>query len=169
MGKKKRKQQPEHPPKASRRDLLLIVAATFAVSLLISIAIPVGCAVSLTNRHHRFIQDLGSSLTYAREHKTLELNVDGETREGELSQAEAVYGLIYDTGMGSPLSEAPSGKPIAFFFGDGTSLQLFSTQIEEADGKKVEGLAVCYQRKNGSTFAYDTDKLTYRDIATRVE
>ena len=169
MGKRKQRQQQQTPPKGSRRDVLLIVAATFAISLLIAIAIPVGCAVSLTNRYHGFIKDLGSSLTYAREHDTLELSVDGTTQKADLSQADAVYGLLYDTGMGSPLSEAPDGQPLAFFFGDGSSLQLFSTKIEEADGKKVDGLAVCYQRKNGGLFAYDTDKLTYQDVISCIK
>lgn len=156
-------------PRNNRRDLLLIIVATLAISILISAAVPIGCAMSLMGRYHRFIQDLGSSLMYAREHGTLELSVDGEMTETDLSQAEAIYTLISDTGMGSPLSEAPDGEPLAFFFGDGTSLQLFSTQIEEPDGKQVEGLAVCYQRKNGSVFAYDTDKLTYQDLISRIK
>lgn len=167
MGKKKQRQQ--DLPKGSRRDALLIVAAFFAISLLIAAAIPVGCAVSLMGRYHRFIQDLGSSLMYARENDSLEVSVDGKARKANLSQAEAVYTLISDTGMGSPLSDAPDGEPLAFFFGDGTSLQLFATQIEETDAKLVDGLAICYQRKDGSVFAYDTDQLTYQDVIDRAQ
>ena len=172
MGKKQKLKQQQRQqqdlPRASRRDLLLFVVVTLAISLLISTAIPIGCAVSLMGGYHRFIQDLGGSLAYAREHETLELSVDGETRKADPSEGEALYGLLSDTGMGSPLSEAPGGEPLTLSFGDGTSLQLFSTQIEESDGTKVDGLAVCYQRKDGSTFAYDTDRLTYQDVISRI-
>lgn len=167
MGKKKQRQQDQ--PKGSRRDVLIVVAVMFAISLLIAAAIPVGCAVSLMGGYHRFIQDLGSSLMYARENDSLEISVDGETRKADLSQAEAIYGLISDTGMGSPLSEAPDSKPLAFIFGDGSSLQLFSTRIDEPDGKRVDGLAICYQRKDGTTFTYDTDQLTYQDVVSRIQ
>ena len=166
MGKKKQRQQ--DLPRGSRRDVLLVVAVIFAISLLISAAIPVGCAVSLMGRYHRFIQDLGSSLVYAREHDSLEIGMDGERAKADLSQAEAVYTLISDTGMGSPLSEVPDGEPLTFFFGDGSSLQFFPTQIEEPEANLVDGLAICYQRKDGSIFAYDTDQLTYQDVVSRI-
>lgn len=168
MSKKRQRKQQQDLPRSSRRDTLLILAVTFAISLLIAAAIPVGCAVSLMGRYHRFIQDLGNSLMYARENGTLEISVDGKSGKADISQAEAIYSLISNTGMGSPLSEAPEGKPLALFFGDGTSLQLFATQIEESDGKRVDGLAVCYQRKDGSMFAYDTDRLTYQDVVSRI-
>ena len=156
-------------PKAPRKEILLFVVATLAISMLISVAIPIGCAASLMGKYHRFIQDLGDSLSYAREHDSLEVGVDGKTAKGDLAQADAVYALISDTGMGSPLDEAPEDKPLVFAFGDGTSLSLFPTRIEEANGEKVDGLAVCYQRKDGSTFAYDTDRATYEDVRSLVE
>ena len=167
MGKKKQRQQDQ--PKGSRRDVLIVVAVMFAISLLIAAAIPVGCAASLMGGYHRFIQDLGSSLMYARENDSLEISVDGETRKADLAQAEVIYGLISDTGMGSPLSEAPDSEPLAFIFGDGSSLQLFSTRIDEPEGKQVDGLAICFQRKDGTTFAYDTDQLTYQDVVSRIQ
>lgn len=154
-------------PKSPRRDILLFVVATLAISMLISAAIPIGCAASLMGKYHRFIQDLGTSVSYAREHGTLEVSVEGE-RRNRLSDAEAVYKIIADTGMGSPLDEAPDGEPIAFAFGDGSSLQLFPTQIEEPGGEVVDGLAVCYQRIDGSMFAYDTDRITYEDVVSAI-
>ena len=168
MGKKKQTQQ-QDVPRGSRRDILLIVAATLAVSMIISAAIPIGCAASLIGKYRRFIQDLGTSLMYAREHGSLEMTVAGEVQEADLSQAEAIYGLISDTGMGSPLSEAPGGKPLVFSFGDGTSLRLYPTRIVESDQEKVDGLAICYLRKDGSMFAYDTDQLTYQSVISLIE
>lgn len=167
MGKKKQRQQ--DLPKGSSRDILLIVAATLAVSMIISAAIPIGCAASLMGKYHRFIQDLGTSLMYARENGSLEMTVAGEAQEADLSQAEAIYGLISDTGMGSPLSEAPGGKPLVFSFGDGTSLRLYPTRIVESDQEKVDGLSICYLRKDGSMFAYDTDRLTYQSVISLIE
>lgn len=154
-------------PRNHRRDILLFVAATLAISMLISAAIPIGCAASLMGKYHRFIQDLGTSISYAREHDTLEVSIEGE-QGGNLSQAEAVYKLIADTGMGSPLDEAPDGEPVAFAFGDGSSLQLFPTRIEEPGGETVDGLAVYYQRIDGSMFAYDTDRITYEDVIATI-
>ena len=88
MGKKKQTQH-QDVPRGSRRDILLIVLTTLAVSMFISAAIPIGCAASLMGKYHRFIQDLGTSLMYAREHGSLEMTVAGEAQEADLSQAEA--------------------------------------------------------------------------------
>lgn len=158
-------------PKRRRLDGLLAIAVTGAISLLIAVAIPLGCALSLSASHHRFIQDLSDSLLYAREHGTLELVVDGEMRPGQLDQAEWLYKLISDTGMGSPLSEVPDGEPdesLTLSFGDGSTLSILPTTVRESDGTQAEGTIVSYVRADGHTFAYDTDQLAYRDIASRI-
>ena len=155
-------------PKRSRRDGLLAVAVTGAVSLLIAIAVPTGCALSLMGNYHRFIQDLGNSLLYAREHGTLETSVDGEMRAGDMDQVEKLYQLISETGMGSPLSELPDGEPLSFAFGDGSALQVFPTTINETDGTTADGAIISYTRLDGHVFSYDTDKIAYQDILSRI-
>ncbi len=155
-------------PKRSKRDGLLAVAVTGAVSLLIAIAVPAGCALSLMGNYHRFIQDLGNSLLYAREHGTLETSVDGEMRAGDMDQVEKLYQLISETGMGSPLSELPDGEPLSFAFGDGSALQVFPTTINETDGTTADGAIISYTRLDGHVFSYDTDKIAYQDILSRI-
>jgi hypothetical protein len=155
-------------PRRSKRDGLLAVAITGAISLLIAIAVPVGCGMSLMGNYHRFIQDLGNSLMYAREHGTLEMSVGGEMRAGDLDQAEKLYRLISETGMGSPLSELPGGEPLSLTFGDGSALQVFPTTINETDGTTAEGAIISYTRLDGHVFSYDTDKIAYQDILSRI-
>ena len=155
-------------PKRSKRDGLLAVAVTGAVSLLIAIAVPAGCALSLMGNYHRFIQDLGNSLLYAREHGTLETSVDGEMRAGDMDQVEKLYQLISETGMGSPLSELPDGEPLSFAFGDGSAMQVFPTTINETDGTTADGAIISYTRLDGHVFSYDTDKIAYQDILSRI-
>jgi hypothetical protein len=155
-------------PRRSKRDGLLAVAVTGAISLLIAVAVPAGCALSLMGNYHRFIKDLGNSLMYAREHGTLEMTIDGETRAGDMDQVEKLYQLISKTGMGSPLSELPDGEPLSFTFGDGSALQVFPTTINETDGTTVDGTIVSYTRLDGHVFSYDTDKIAYQDILSRI-
>ena len=155
-------------PRHRVRDSLLIAAVTGALSLLIAIAVPAGCAVSLMGKYHRFIQDLGSSMMYAREHDTLEMTIDGETRTDQMDKAEQLYQLISDTGMGSPLSELPDGEPLTLTFGDGSALQVFPTTINEADGTTADGAIISYTSLDGNVFSYDTDKITYEDIVSRI-
>ena len=148
-----------------RRDMLIFIVATGAISLLIAAGIPIGCAANLMAKYHTFVQDLGESLQYAREHETLELTIDGQKQEATLEQADRIYERLADAGMGSPLSEAPdSDQSIVLAFGDENYLQLFPTTIEEPDGSKVEGLVVCFQRRDGRVFAYDTDQLSYQKL-----
>ena len=148
-----------------RRDYLLVIAVVGAVALLIAAAIPAGCAVSLMGRYHSFVQDLGESLMYAREHGTLEASVDGQTHKATLQQVEHIYGRISDAGMGKPLDNPPKGSAsLAFAFGDGNILQLLPAKIEQSGKPAVEGLAICYQRSDGRTFAYDTDRLSYQAL-----
>ena len=148
-----------------RRDYLLAIAVIGAVVLLIAAAIPAGCAVSLMGRYHNFVQDLGGSLMYAREHGTLEASVDGQVHKATLQQVEHIYGRISDAGMGKPLDEPPkSSASLAFTFGNGSALQLFPAKIEQSGKPTVEGLAVCFQRSDGRTFAYDTDRLSYQAL-----
>ena len=148
-----------------RRDYLLVIAVVGAVALLIAAAIPAECAVSLMGRYHSFVQDLGESLMYAREHGTLEASVDGQAHKATLQQVEHIYGRISDAGMGKPLDNPPKGnESLAFAFGDGSTLQLFPAKIEQSGKSAVEGLAVCFQRSDGRTFAYDTDRLSYQAL-----
>ena len=155
-------------PKRHRFDGLLVVAVTGAISLLIAIAVPVGCALSLMGRYHRFVQDLGESLLYAREHGTLEIAIDGETQPGQMEQAERLYRLISDMGMGSPLGETPDEGALALSFGDGSVLRLFPTTINESDGTKVDGTIVSYTRSDGHVFSYDTDLFAYRNVVSDI-
>lgn len=154
--------------RSHRFDWLLVVAVTGALSLLITVGVPIGCATSLMARYHSFISDLGDSLMYARENGTLELAIDGEKQEAQLEQAEWLYGILSDAGMGSPHSEMPEGDPLIFAFGDGSVLQLYPTDIIEPDGTTVAGTVICFTNKNGRFFAYDTDKLAFDKLVEGV-
>ena len=154
--------------RSHRFDWLIFAAVTGAISLLIAVGVPIGCAASLMARYHGFIGELGESLVYAREHDTLELGIDGEKQEAQLGQAEWLYGIISDAGMGSPRSETPEGDPLIFGFGDGSVLQLYPAEINEPDGTTVAGTVICFTNKNGRLFAYDTDKLAFDKLVEGV-
>ena len=151
-------------PKRHQRDKLLIAAVTGAVAVLVAVALSIGYAVSVMGGYHRYIQDLGDSLLYARTNDTLEITVDNETSPAYIDDAEWLYKRIERAGMGSPLSELPEGESFAFSFGDGSTLQLFPTTIDEPDGTQAEGAIVCYTRSDGHKFSYDTDLLVYERI-----
>ena len=153
-------------PKRRRHDGLLVIAVTGAISVLIAVAVPIIFATRLMGNYHRFIQDLGDSLLYAREHGTLQTTVNGETLPGQMDQVERVYQLIYDTGMGSPLKVVPSGESLSFAFGDGSVLQVFPTTIKEADGTEKAGAVVSFTRADGHAFSYDTDQFDFEEIVS---
>lgn len=169
MKQKKQKEQKTEMPLHRRIDGLLVIAVLGAASLLIAAAIPVGCAVSLMGSYHRFVQDLGDSLQYARDNGTLELTLEGETHQAQMDQVEWLYQVISDAGMGAPLSQEPEGEPLSFSFGDGCALRVYPTKIDEPDGTQVDGAIISYLRADGSAFSYDTDQLAYSDVVSGIK
>lgn len=154
-------------PLRQRIDKPLVIAVIVAVTLLVAAGIPACRAVALAGDYHRFVQDLGESLLYARKHGTLELTINGETQHAEMNQVEWLYQLISDAGMGAPLKEVPDGEALAFGFGDGSALHLYPTTISEPDGTQMAGTIVSYTRTDGSTYSYDTDLFAYQDIVKK--
>ena len=147
-----------------RRDWKLIGCVSLVVLLALLLLVPLVYSMSTLYRFHRFAQDLAVSFVYGEDHETLTVSSGGESRPVEKRQAENLYGLLMDTGMGRPCRPSPDGDGLALDFGKGSLLEISPTEITARGRTNDTGIRVQYTRPDGSVFAYTTDRLQYEDV-----
>ena len=144
-------------------DWQLWAILAVAVGISLAILIPLISSLRLTLGYNDFMRDVSGSASYGREHGTTVIMFDGVRQKPNVDGVSRVIETLSDAGMGRPSDEvAESGVVISF--GDGTSLSLNEVTIDGATKQGDLGVLVCFERQDGSIYAYDSDHMSYEAL-----
>ena len=151
------------PPKAKRDRKLTIAVAAAAVVMLV-ILVPLVLSLRLMYRYHGFTQDLAESFVYGEKNGTLTLVDGGGETPVPADKAGLLFASIMNTGLGRPWSRGLADEGLTLRFGEGSTLQIWPVEITAKNRLRDDGVRFLYTRADGSSFGYDTDRLSYADV-----
>ena len=143
----------------------LIIAGT--VLFLFVILAPIVYFTNFSGRYNDFKEHLNSSFLYAERQNSLTVTENGIEKEKPFYSAERLHLIIVDLGMGKKqdFSSVPeSGKYISLSFGDGTDLTFYPVSVKTEDKTMADGVLFEYTGKDGYSYIYDTDKISYERL-----
>ena len=145
----------------SRRDFLMGGLVVGSVALLLLLALPLVLSGRLMYGFSAYKQDLAASFAQGERGSSITLQLDGQVRGVSNGQAEHLFSLIVDIGPGKPQDALPEEGGLVLDFGDGSRLQIWEVQITDSGRVSDTGVLICYERADGTVYAYDTDRLQY--------
>ena len=151
-------------PAKARRDRALTIAVAAAAVVMLVILVPAVLSLRLMYRYHSFTQDLAASFVYGEKNGTLTLADDGGESAVPENKAGLLFASIMNTGLGHPRSGGLPEEGLTLRFGEGSTLQIWPVEITAKDRLRDEGVRFLYTRADGSSFGYDTDRLSYEDV-----
>lgn len=137
--------------KNSRRDFPL--AAAIAIFLVVAViaGLPIYRTFEYRHEFNVFTDNLKTSIIHGK-HFYCNISVEAQDK---------LYGLICSAGPGKIITELPDGESFMVDFGDGSSILFIKTEIHDESSANDYGTVVAYTARDGSFYAYDTDKLNY--------
>ena len=132
----------------TKKDISLVPHILLVVIIATVLIVPFAYMGRMMYRYQEFKQDLAESMAYAEMHGTL---------SGD--DADRFFSLIVDAGMGKPQNTVPGVEGVRYEFGDSSTLELWSVDID--GDPENPGTLLRYTRADGDVFCYDTDKIDY--------
>ena len=106
-----------------------------------------------------FLGNLSDSTQYALDNNSLYLTVEGDTFLVIRKNIRKFYNTVAIAGSGRLVSAPDYHADILLDFGDGSTLELWETQVKNARNNRGIGMVVQYTDVEGKTYTYDTDRL----------
>lgn len=106
-----------------------------------------------------FLGDLSYSTEYAMQNNSLQLTVDGESFLVIRKNVKKFYNAVAIAGSGRPAAPLHREADIKLDYGNGTTLELWETQVKNARNNRGTGMVVQFTDAEGKTYCYDTDRL----------
>lgn len=107
----------------------------------------------------RFVADLSGSTSYAYRESSATAVLNGKERMISSEDVREIYALLANS-RGRKMQERPDTQPeIRVDYGDGSYLEFWTSQLENAGNNRTEGLLIYYQSDDGWSCCFDTDRL----------
>lgn len=106
-----------------------------------------------------FLGALSNSTEYALSNNSLYLTVDGDSFLVIRKNVKKFYNVVAIAGSGRPASPLSREADIKLDFGNGTTLELWETQVKNARNNRGTGMVVQFTDADGKNYCYDTDRL----------
>ena len=144
--------------KRPKKDYLIKGAIVLAVVVFILYITPIVQGVKMTNRYHRYIEELTNSVNHAHKNGGVTVEYQGETFRLEKERLSALYSIIVTTGMGKIQKSPPEGADLyTLSFPDGSKMLICETDIPEESRISDVGVYFSYTNVVGEVYQYDTD------------
>lgn len=139
------------------RPLVIVLAICLVATAVLAGMVWQACRYQVLCRN--FVSDLSNSTTYAYEHNSLTITMDGQTYPAARENIHRIYSRIANAGPGRP-GKAPTSAPDASLeYGDGSFMDLWTVKMEKSSADREYGLFIHYVDQAGETYAYDSDRL----------
>ena len=144
-------------PKTSNRKLWLALTLWTLVAVILAALVIFGFRYRANFREYLGV--LSNSTQYALDNNSLYLTVDGDTFLVIRKNIKKFYNTIAIAGSGRPATPLDREADIKLDFGNGTTLELWETQVKNARNNRGIGMVVRFTDAEGKTYCYDTDRL----------
>ena len=152
----------------TKPDRLLLFVVLGVLALAVIIIFPFLTFLRNSYAYHQYVRQMTSSFVYGENHNTVIATADGENIHVKKTDAQRLYSVITQTGMGKPAKDGPEETGMQITFGDGAVLEIRPAVITEKGRTNDTGVWFGYTDPTGKFFAYDTDKLQYENLHTIV-
>ena len=153
---------------SKKEDIKLAIIILTAVLVFIAVLVPIIRFVRLSGRYAEYKEYLNDSFLYAQKHDSLSAVKDGDEIYISPGSAERLHKtIVFNVGMGKLRDDGPIPKPDKYTelsFGDGTKLTICPVTVKTAYGETREGIMFAYTGKDGYTYIYDSDRISYDDL-----
>ena len=153
---------------SKKEDIKLALIILAAVLVFIAVLVPIIRFVRLSGRYAEYKEYLNDSFLYAQKHDSLSAVKDGDEIYISPGSAERIHKtIVFNVGMGKLRKEGPVPEPDKYTelsFGDGTKLTVYPVMVKTAYREEREGIMFAYTGKDGYTYIYDSDKISYDDL-----
>ena len=144
-------------PKSSNRKLWVALTVWAVVAVILAALVIFGFRYRANFRE--YLGALSNSTQYALDNNSLYLTVDGDTFLVIRKNIKKFYNTVAIAGSGRPAAPLDREADIKLDFGNGTTLELWETQVKNARNKRGTGMVVRFTDAEGKTYCYDTDRL----------
>ena len=153
---------------SKKEDIKLALIILAAVLVFIAVLVPIIRFVRLSGRYAEYKEYLNDSFLYAQRHDSLSAVKDGDEIYISPGSAERIHKtIIFKVGMGKLRNDEAvpdSDRYTELSFGDGTKLTVYPVTVKTAYREEREGIMFAYTGKDGYTYIYDSDKISYDDL-----
>ena len=153
---------------SKKEDIKLALIILAAVLVFIAVLVPIIRFVSLSGRYAEYKEYLNDSFLYAQKHDSLAAVKDGDEIYISPGSAERLHKtIVFKVGMGKLRNDEAvpdSDRYTELSFGDGTKLTVYPVTVKTAYREEREGIMFAYTGKDGYTYIYDSDKISYDDL-----
>lgn len=144
-------------PKAANKSLWMAMSV-WSVVVIILVALVI-FGFRYRSNFREFLGDLSNSTEYALEHNSLYLTIEGDTFLVIRKNVKKFYNAVAIAGSGRPATPLNREADIKLDYGNGTTLELWETQVKNARNNRGTGMVVQFTNAEGKIYCYDTDRL----------
>ena len=153
---------------SKKEDIKLTLIILAAVIVFIAVLVPIIRFTGLSGRYAKYKEYLNDSFLYAQRHDSLTAVKDGDQLYISPGSAERLHKtIIFKVGMGKLRNDGPVPEQDEYTelsFGDGTKLAVYPVTVKTAYREPREGIMFAYTGKDGYTYIYDSDRISYVDF-----
>ena len=146
-------------PQKRRTGRLLYIFLGICLAFCVVTAYLLANTIHQDRQFKRCIADLSKSTSYAYKAGTATAVLNGRERMISQEDIHEIYALLANS-RGRKMQKRPDTQPqIRVDYGDGSYLEFWPTQLEDATNNRTVGLLVYYCGTDGWSCCFDTDRL----------
>ena len=153
----------------TKHDWLLRAVIIVVMILAILVMLPFISFMHYSYLYHQYNRSLTSSFVYGENKNTMNVSSENENFRLGKANAQRLYSVITQTGMGKPAKDGTEETGMLITFGDGAALEIRPAVITDKGRTNDTGVWLSYTDPSGKTFAYDTDKLQYENLRNTLD
>lgn len=148
-----------------KRDPWTVIFLVIAVLVLVAIIVAVFYWFYMDDLYYDYVSDLSNSTATINDVKIVPFEIDGDDSYLlKTSTAYSLYAKLTSSKQFRIADDYPDSGGIHINYPDGSSLNIWYTDIDVVSWTRDHGILVRYLNPDGEEFCYITDRVVYRDL-----